>query len=102
MKKFGTVFSVFILFFIFTNYAFAQQPQLATFQETAQVLIDQKISNQVIASITLQTTSNQEIRIPSELESKILDEPQIVAVTFTNQKNCILICINNNHLSTFL
>jgi len=90
MKKFSAILSVVFLFFIVTNYAFAQQPQLATFQETAQVIIDQKISNEIIASITLQSTSNQEIRIPSELESKILDEPQIVAVIFTNEENCIL------------
>ena len=90
MKKFSVILSVVFLFFIITNYAFAQQPQLATFQETAQIIIDQKISNEIIASITLQSTSNQEMRIPSELESKILDEPQIVAVIFTNEKNCIL------------
>jgi len=90
MKKFSAILSVVFLFFIVTNYAFAQQPQLATFQETAQVIIDQKIANEIIASITLQSTSNQEIRIPSELESKILDEPQIVAVIFTNEENCIL------------
>ena len=90
MKKFSMILSVFFLFFIITNYAFAQQPQLATFQEIAQVIIDQKISNEIIASITLQSTSNQEMRIPSELESKILDESKIVAVIFTNEKNCIL------------
>ena len=50
---------------------YAQDPQLATFQESAQILIDQRISNNVTASITLQTTSNQEIRIPTELVNKI-------------------------------
>ncbi len=78
MKKFSVILSVFILFFIITNYASAQQPELATFQEISQVIIDQKISNEIIASVTLQTTSNQEMRIPSELEGKILDEPQII------------------------
>ena len=48
-----------------------QSPQLATFQETAQILIDKQISNNVTASITLQSTSNQEIRIPVELEQQI-------------------------------
>jgi len=51
-----------------------ESPQLATFQETAQILIDKQISNNVTASITLQSTSNQEIRIPSELEQKILEK----------------------------
>jgi len=90
VKKFSVILSVFILFFIITNYASAQQPELATFQEISQVIIDQKISNEIIASVTLQTTSNQEMRIPSELEGKILDEPQIISVIFTNEKNCIL------------
>ena len=44
---------------------------LATFQEMAQVLIDKRISQNVTASITLQSTSIQEIKIPSELEQRI-------------------------------
>ncbi len=65
-------------------------PQLATFQETAQILIDQSISNNVTASIALQTTSNQEIRIPTDLANKIQETDRLVAVIFTNEEQCVL------------
>jgi len=57
--------------FSFSN-VFGQELQLATFQETAQIIIDQQISKNVTSSITLQTTSNQEMKIPSELENNYL------------------------------
>ena len=69
---------------------FAKDPQLATFQETAQILIDQSISNNVTASISLQTTSNQEIRIPTELANKIQETDKLVAVIFTSEEQCVL------------
>ena len=68
----------------------AQEVQLATFQEMAQIIIDPSISNNVTASITLQSTSNQEIKVPSELESAILENGQVIAVVITNEENCIL------------
>jgi len=69
---------------------YAQDPQLATFQETAQILIDQRISNNVTASITLQTTSNQEIRIPTELVKKIEESDRVIAVIVTSEEQCVL------------
>ena len=68
----------------------AQEVKLATFQETAQVFFDQLISQNVTASITLQSTSNQEIRIPSELEQKIRENGRIIAVILTNEDQCVL------------
>jgi len=68
----------------------AQEVKLATFQETAQVFFDQLISQNVTASITLQSTSNQEIRIPSELEQKIRENSRIIAVILTNEERCVL------------
>jgi len=68
----------------------AQEVKLATFQETAQVFFDQLISGNVTASITLQSTSNQEIRIPSELEQKIRENERIIAVILTNEEQCVL------------
>jgi hypothetical protein len=69
---------------------YAQDPQLGTFQETAQILIDQRISNNVTASIALQTTNNQEIRIPTELANKIQETDRLVAVIVTNEEQCVL------------
>jgi hypothetical protein len=69
---------------------YAKEPKLATFQETAQILIDQSLSNNVTASITLQTTSNQEIRIPTDLANKIQETDRILAVIVTSEEQCVL------------
>ena len=75
---------------VFSNYAYSQEIGLATFQETAQIVMDQSISQNVTASITLQSTSIQEIRIPAELEEKIRENNRIQAVIITNQNQCVL------------
>ena len=84
----------FLAIFCLSIYGFfevyAQQPQLATFQETVQILIDEQLENIVIASVTLQTTSNLEILIPSELEQLLLKNDRIVAVILTNKEQCVL------------
>ena len=73
-----------------TNYAYSQEMSLATFQETAQVIIDKSISQNVTASIALQSTSIQEIKIPAELEQKIRENNRITAIVLTNQNQCVL------------
>ena len=82
--------SFFALLIIPINYSYSQEIGLATFQETAQVLIDKSITNKVTSSITLQTTSIQEIKIPAELEQKIREDGRISSVVLTNQNNCVL------------
>ena len=69
---------------------YAQDPKLATFQETAQLIIDQSISNNVTAAISLQSTSNQEIRIPIELAKKIQETERVHAVIITSEEQCVL------------
>ncbi len=90
MYKVIVLTAIFCLLFYSFFEVYAQQPQLATFQETAQVIIDQQLSNNVAASITLQSTSNQEIQIPSELEQKIRENERIVSVVLTNEEYCVL------------
>ncbi len=68
----------------------AQDPRLATYQEIAQIIIDKRISNNVTAAITLQSTSNQEIRIPIELSKKIQDTERVLAVIITSEEQCVL------------
>ena len=72
------------------NFAFSQEISHSTFQETAQIVIDKTISQNVTAAITLQSTSIQEIKIPAELEQEIRTDPRIKAVIFTNQEQCVL------------
>jgi len=87
------------------NLAYSQEISHSTFQETAQIVIDKTISQNVTASITLQSTSIQEIKIPAELEQEIRTDPRIKAIIFTNQdqcvlgvvdKSCIMINVNRN------
>ena len=68
----------------------AQEPKLATFQETAQIIIDKSLSNNVTAAIALQSTNNQEIRIPVELSNKIQDTERVIAVIITSEEQCVL------------
>jgi hypothetical protein len=75
---------------ISTNYAYSQEIGLATFQESAQIIIDKKINHESITSITLSSSNIQEILIPIELEQKIRENQRIQAVIITNQNNCVL------------
>jgi len=81
---------------ITTTLAYAQEMKHATFQETAQIIIDQSISQNVTASITLQSTSIQEIKIPAELDQEVRDNKRIVAIVFTNQDQCVLGVVNES------
>ncbi len=69
---------------------FAEQVRLATYHEVAQVIVDQKISNNVTASISLQTTSIQEFQIPPELDAKIRNNTDVVGIIITNENQCVL------------
>ena len=69
--------------------AYAQQPQLATYRETAQVLVDEKIQNQTTAFITLSTTSPLEMRVPTTLDQKIANAANVTSVAITNANSCI-------------
>ena len=67
------------------NQGYSQEVGLSTFQESAQVIIDEKISQTQTASITLLSTNIQEIRIPVELEEKIRNHERIEAIVITNE-----------------
>lgn len=96
---FFVVSLVFTLFYA-TN-VFAEEPRFATYHEIASVIVDQKISNNVTASVSLQTTSIKEFQITPELDAKIRNNTDIVAVVITNEDQCVLgvqdsICIMVN------
>ena len=75
---------------ISTNSAYSQEFDLSTFQESAQVLIDNRISQETITSITLLSSNIQEIKIPMEFEQKIRGDKRIQAIVVTNENNCVL------------
>jgi len=90
MEKSWILLGLVVLLVATTSLAYSEKTSLATFQETAQVIIDKSISQNVTAAITLQSTSIQEIRIPAELEQKIRDNPRIISIVVTNQNQCVL------------
>ncbi|MFB5619271.1 MAG: hypothetical protein ACE5RE_06735, partial [Candidatus Nitrosomaritimum aestuariumsis] len=90
MKRIFLVFAIVGIFAFTTNFAFSQDIGLATFQEMAQVIVDKSKSQEVTASVTLQTTSIQEIKIPSDLEKRIRDHERITSIILTNENECVL------------
>ena len=86
------IFLAFLITFtgISIDQAYSQEIELSTFQESAQLIIDEKISQTNIASITLLSTNIQEIKIPVELELKIRENTRIQAIVITNENNCVL------------
>lgn len=96
MQKFPILITISIILIFSVMEVYAQEPRLATFQETAQVIIDKSISNNVTAAIALQSTSNQEIRIPVELSNKIQDTERVVAVIITSEEQCVLGVVNES------
>ena len=87
--------SVLLLGILFSSilimpFASAQQFEKATFQESASIIYDQKLSGSVITSIGFETTSNDEIRFPGELIEKINSNEKIRAVIFTNAGECVI------------
>ncbi|MEK0319542.1 MAG: hypothetical protein QQN61_00390 [Nitrosopumilus sp.] len=96
MRKKILFLSLITLIGISADYAYSQEVSLATFQETAQIIIDKSISQKITASITLQSTSIQEIKIPAELEQRIREDKRIKAIILTNQDQCILGVINQS------
>jgi len=90
MRKKLFFLSLIVLFVISTNYAYSQEVKNATFQEIAQIIIDKSISQNVTASITLQSTSIQEIKIPAELEKDLREDKRVKSIILTNQEKCIL------------
>ena len=88
---FALVFSILVIN-VFS--AYAQQPQLASYREIAQILIDEKIQNQTTAFITLSTTSPLEMRVPAQLDQKIHNNGNITSVTITNADRCVIGIVN--------
>jgi hypothetical protein len=87
----GFLFAVLLIFAVsYAGLAFAEEPRYATYHEIASVIVDQRISNNVTASVSLQTTSIKEFQVPPELDAKIRNNTEIVAVVITNENQCVL------------
>lgn len=69
---------------------YAQQPQLASYRETAHILVDERVQNQTTAFVTLASTSPVEMRVPTDLAEKIKNTANVTSVVITNADDCIL------------
>ena len=90
MQKIVFLLALIVIVGISSNYSYSQEISLATFQENIQIIVDKNTSQKVTASVTLQSTSIQEIKIPAELEQRIRDNERVKAVILTNQNQCVL------------
>jgi hypothetical protein len=70
--------------------AYAQQPQLASYRETAHILVDEQVQNRTTAFITLASTSPVEMRVPADLSLKLQNTANVTSVSITNAQNCVL------------
>lgn len=68
--------------------AAAHAQELPTFQESATVLIDRAVSGDVTASITLQTTSGQQIMVPARTGAMLTGDPRVLSASITNKDGC--------------
>ena len=90
MLKIGIFIVALVIIGISLNNVYSEEIRLSTFQETAQVIIDKKISQKVTTSITLLSSNIQEILVPNELEQKIRNNDRIEAIILTNEDKCVL------------
>ena len=66
--------------------ASAQQPQLATFSEQIQIVVESDAL--VKSSVSLLSTNNQEIAFPQNVADQIIEDGRISAVILTNGEEC--------------
>lgn len=91
MQKAKLVFGILTIFLFFGGFAaYGQEARLATFHETAQVIIDERFQHQSSSSISIISTSAQEIRVPIDLDQMIHNATNVVAVIITNEDQCVL------------
>ena len=90
MKNLLVVSIIFSLLLTSFVSAYAQQPQLASYRETANILIDEKVQNRTSAFITLASTSPVEMRVPPDLSEKITNTANVTSVVITNADTCVI------------
>lgn len=88
MKNYTVVIFAIAVFIFIPVLAYAQTPELATYRETAHVLIDRVLQNQTGAFITLSTVSNLEMRVPTDLDNAIHSERNVTSVSLSNSPSC--------------
>ena len=90
MRNILILLAIITLIGISSNYAYSQEVKLATYHENAQLVIDNIITKNTTASITLQSSNIQEIRVIPELEREIRKNEKITSVIVSNENQCLI------------
>ncbi|MDE1818823.1 MAG: hypothetical protein KGI19_09500 [Thaumarchaeota archaeon] len=90
MKNLFALSIIFALLMTSFVSVYAQQPQLASYRETAHILVDEKVQNRTTAFITLASTSPVEMRVPADLSQSIQNTANVTSVVITNAENCVI------------
>ena len=90
MRKQTLLFGIMFFSLLIMPFAYAQQFEKATFQESLTIIYDQKFSESIITSIGFETTDNNEIKFPNEVIEKINSNEKIRSVVFTNAGECVI------------
>jgi len=90
MRKQTLLFGIMFFSLLIMPFAYAQQFEKATFQESLTIIYDQKFSESIITSIGFETTDNNEIKFPNEVIEKINSNEKIRSVIFTNAGECVI------------
>ena len=77
MRKQTLLFGIMFFSLLIMPFAYAQQFEKATFQESLTIIYDQKFSESIITSIGFETTDNNEIRFSEETIQKINNNEKI-------------------------
>ena len=72
-----------------TAVAHAQEIDYAHYMESIQVVVDADLG-EASASVVLQSTNTDDIRLPASLEQDLYENGRIIAVIFTDAESCIL------------
>jgi len=90
MRKIILLSSIALSVILIIPFASGQEFEKTPFQESLTILYDQKLSNSIVSSIGIESTSNEDIRITQEVNDKIQNNDNIRSVVFTNAGNCVI------------
>ena len=87
MYKF-LLLTITVLFAFYIPQSFSESIGYLSWTETAQLVIDEK-GGKTSVSLGIMSKSGEDIAIPEVLESMILNSPNLIGISYTNQYNCV-------------
>ena len=87
MYKF-LLLTIIVLFAFYIPQSFSESIGYASWTETAQLVIDEN-GGKTSVSLGIMSKNAEDIAIPEVLESMILNSPNLIGISYTNQYNCV-------------